>query len=417
MNEQDHGSHSAPGDPEGARRTQEEEEARKARGGSWLLLGGMLAWRAASFLMKSVSKSKPRMEPPRAERPAEPSGLESPAGQLLVSGAEAGWKAVHLTAEAVSKVIEEHTAKKPAGELSDLFDRENDTNLDLEEGVDVPRRERWGTFLVVCSMGVMFAAGIGFLFIYWSGGNNMLLGGDLALFLAGIGCAMVFWAQLLTVRREAVAPREPIASSPPERHAATRAFESGMHDVHRRRLLKWMGGLGGAFAATFVISLMKSLGFPPSTALDTRVWKRGQRLMSLDKTPASVNSLQPGSMMLVFPENSIDTEKTQTVLIRVREDLLRLPPERRNWAPQGYLAYSRVCTHAGCSVGMYESTTHLLMCPCHQSTFDVLDGAQPTGGPAARPLPQLPLYADSQGILHAADGFTEPPGPGFWGMP
>ncbi|MGC1228167.1 MAG: Rieske 2Fe-2S domain-containing protein, partial [Candidatus Sulfotelmatobacter sp.] len=133
--------------------------------------------------------------------------------------------------------------------------------------------------------------------------------------------------------------------------------------------------------------------------------------------PVSVNALQPGNFMVVFPENSIGDERAQTVLIRVNEKFLRLPSNRANWAPMGYVAYSRVCTHAGCSVGMFESTTDQLMCPCHQSTFDVLRAARPTGGPAARALPQLPLYADADGILRAGGGFSAPPGPGFWEMP
>jgi ubiquinol-cytochrome c reductase iron-sulfur subunit len=417
MNEEERRGRPAPNDGEDAEKTQEERANSEARGASWLLLGGVFGWRAVKSVVNFRRRSNKLKSIPAAEVTREASGLEGPAGKLLVGGAEAGWKAVQLSARAISKVIEEHTPGKPPGEISDLFDRENDTNLDKDEGVNVLRRERRGTFLVICAIVVMFAAGIGFLFIYWTGGNNLLLGGNLALFLAGIGCAMVFWAQFLTVRRQAVAPREPSSSSPSERAAATRAFEAGAQDVGRRRLLRWMGGFGAAFAATIVVSLMKSMGFPPSTALDTRVWSRGQRLVSLDKTPVSVNSLQPGSMMLVFPENAVGSEKTQTVLVRVREELLRLPPERKSWAPQGYLAYSRVCTHAGCAVGMYETTTHLLMCPCHQSTFDVLDGAQPTGGPAARPLPQVPLYVDGAGILRAAGGFSEPPGPGFWGMP
>jgi ubiquinol-cytochrome c reductase iron-sulfur subunit len=81
------------------------------------------------------------------------------------------------------------------------------------------------------------------------------------------------------------------------------------------------------------------------------------------------------------------------------------------------LAFSRICTHAGCPVGLYQSETHLLLCPCHQSTFNVLQSAVPTGGPATRSLPQLPLYVDSDGTLRASGGFSEPPGPGFWGMP
>lgn len=135
--------------------------------------------------------------------------------------------------------------------------------------------------------------------------------------------------------------------------------------------------------------------------------------MTADGTPVSIDTLQPGSTLLVFPEDSIADEKAQTVLVRVNEQFLRMPRERADWAPMGYLAYSRICTHAGCPVGLYQKETHLLLCPCHQSSFDVLKGAEPTGGPAARALPQVPLYVDADGTLRARGGFSTPPGPGF----
>jgi ubiquinol-cytochrome c reductase iron-sulfur subunit len=137
----------------------------------------------------------------------------------------------------------------------------------------------------------------------------------------------------------------------------------------------------------------------------------------MDGNPVSLTSLQPGGMLTVFPEDQVGAERAQTVLIRVKEQLLQLPQERAGWAPRGYVAYSRVCTHAGCPVGEFQTEQSILLCPCHQSTFDVLRGAVPTSGPAARPLPQLPLYADADGTLRAGGGFTAPPGPGFWGMP
>ena len=78
------------------------------------------------------------------------------------------------------------------------------------------------------------------------------------------------------------------------------------------------------------------------------------------------------------------------------------------------IAYSKICTHVGCPVGLYQADTHELLCPCHQSTFDVLDGARPRFGPATRSLPQLPLAVDGDGFLTAQSDFTEPVGPGFW---
>ena len=149
--------------------------------------------------------------------------------------------------------------------------------------------------------------------------------------------------------------------------------------MKRRSLLTWMSaGFVGVFAAS-AASLVRSLGAPPGPSLYDTVWKPGQRLMTAAGTPVSVDALQPGSTMLVFPEDSIGDEKAQTVLLRVNEQFLRMPRERADWAPHGYLAYSRICTHAGCPVGLYQKETHLLVCPCHQSSFDVLKGAEPTG--------------------------------------
>jgi ubiquinol-cytochrome c reductase iron-sulfur subunit len=117
----------------------------------------------------------------------------------------------------------------------------------------------------------------------------------------------------------------------------------------------------------------------------------------------------------VFPEDDIGGADSQTILIRPA--LTALPatrPGRDNWGPAGYLAYSKVCTHAGCPVGLYQEETQQLLCPCHQSLFDVLDGAEPVFGPAPRPLPQLPLYVDQHGVLRAQADYDEPIGPGFW---
>ncbi len=84
------------------------------------------------------------------------------------------------------------------------------------------------------------------------------------------------------------------------------------------------------------------------------------------------------------------------------------------WTIDGLVAYSKVCTHAGCPVGLYQSESSLLLCPCHQSTFDVLNGAEPTFGPATRALPQLPIAVDEEGFVIATADYSEPVGPGFW---
>jgi len=291
----------------------------------------------------------------------------------------------------------------------------SDSEKPIEE-VQLPTQVKTGTVLVALCLAAAFAGGIGFLVAYWSGGGNTLLGASLALFFGGFGFALILWSHLLSTHIEVIEPRESLAAPTPDLSPAVDDFCCGEKMIRRRGLLKWSAAAGLGMLSAMWISMLRSFSLSPDSSLYSRIWKAGQRLVTADGKPVSVDALQPGAMAIVFPEESIGTEKSQTVLIRVRQDLLRLPRDRAGWAPMGNLAYSRVCTHAGCSVGMYEATTHLLMCPCHQSTFNVLDGAQPTGGPAARPLPQLPLYVDEQGFLRAAGGFTAPSGPGFWGI-
>lgn len=293
--------------------------------------------------------------------------------------------------------------------------RADDRNLDPERETSV--RVRRGTAWVAISFMLALAGGFAFLFFYWTDGNNEELGASLAFFLGGIGGSLVLYARRLMLRRQAIEARDPLPSPPAEREAALRSFSEGAAEIHRRGLLVGIAASALAFAAAVVVSLFRSLGNPPGPSLFDTVWKRGQPLTKSDGTPVSLDALEPGSTVIVFPNDRIGDERAQTVLLRVEERLLNLPRGRQDWAPAGYVAYSRVCTHAGCPVGMYEDTAGLLMCPCHQSTFDVLRGACPTGGPAVRSLPQLPLYADASGILRAGGGFTEPPGPGFWSMP
>lgn len=344
-------------------------------------------------------------------------------GGNLIAGAVLAWEISGKLAGEVLQMFSSkpaNTRQRPAVPeqegATEKANRADDRNLTLEKEHDLFTQRRRGTFFVLLSFAVSFAGGFGFLFIYWTGGSNELLGAMLAAFFGGMGLGMVWWAHGLTVHKEATEPREPLDSPPEQREATDSQFEMGAHEIHRRGLLCWMGAIGLGFIGAMVVSMLRSFGFDPYKALYTRVWEPGQRLVTKEGKPISINDLRPGSTAIVFPENARDSEKTQTVLIRVQPWMLELPRERADWAPQGYVAYSRVCTHAGCAVGLYETTAHLLMCPCHQSTFDVLRAAQPTSGPADRPLPQLPLYADNEGFLRAAGGFSEIPGPGFWGI-
>ena len=135
-----------------------------------------------------------------------------------------------------------------------------------------------------------------------------------------------------------------------------------------------------------------------------------------DGAPIRPADLSFGTVRTVFPDGAVGTPDAATLLLRIRPSDLQLEGERATWAPEGAIGYSKICTHAGCPVGLYRATDHALLCPCHQSTFDVLRGAVPVFGPAARPLPQLPMGVDADGYLVALGDFPEPVGPAFWNL-
>jgi ubiquinol-cytochrome c reductase iron-sulfur subunit len=269
-----------------------------------------------------------------------------------------------------------------------------------------------------CGVGAAIAAFF-FLFYYWWRPGTQALGTSLAIFFAALAAALVFAAQAVKKYEEVSARREPHASPPAEREGVAAAWRDNGLVPERRGLLRGLAITGVGAASLMGLSFLRAL-FPwtnPYRILDSTVWQRGQRLITADGKPIRADALPPGGTAIVFPEGQVGSERAQTALIRVAPHLLREPADRATWAPMGNIAYSRVCTHAGCPVGLYLKTAHTLMCPCHQSTFDVLKGARPTGGPADRPLPQLPLYVDAEGFLRAAGGFSQPPGPGFWSFP
>ena len=270
-------------------------------------------------------------------------------------------------------------------------------------------------------VGALFAvtmvAGFALLVVYLVGGDTQVQGILLTLAFGGLGAGIVVWAQRLLPTRPVTEDRHPLQPPPTAEasaaEAATREAEAGFA---RRHLL--IGLLFGAFAglgAALLIPVL-SLGPAPGRSLFVTAWKKGSRVVGLDGKPVQASALPIDGVLTVFPEGAAGDAMAQTLLIRVPPDLLRLPADRKAWAPDGYVAYSKVCTHAGCPVGLYRAIQHRLICPCHQSTFDVLDGAIPSFGPAARPLPQLPIQLQPDGTFVALGDFPEPVGPSFWNM-
>ena len=262
--------------------------------------------------------------------------------------------------------------------------------------------------LVVSTLSALALAGV-----YLGGGQAQLEGLFLGVSLCGLGASVVMWSKHLFPEEEVTDSRPQLTSSDEERASFTESFERGEERFTRRRFLsRLLGVASGAFGLALLFPLA-SLGPKPGRTLFRTGWARGKRLMVGDR-PVRVGDLQVGGLLTVFPEGGSREEDSATLLIRVEPDRLELPPERRDWAPEGYVAYSKICTHVGCPVGLYQQTSHELLCPCHQSTFNVLKAADPVFGPATRPLPQLPLDVDEEGFLVARSDYTEPVGPAFW---
>lgn len=268
--------------------------------------------------------------------------------------------------------------------------------------------------LVTLAFTVSVLASIGLLIVYVMGGQAQLEGTLLGFALGGLGVGVVVWATRLLHEDEVIEERPDLTSSPASIDAAESVLDDP--DISRRSLLvRLLLGASGTLAAALAIPAL-SLGPRPGQSLFRTRWTEGARLVDLDGNPVRLSAVQPGAVQTVFPEGEVGSADAQTLLLKVDAADLQLPEGREEWAPEGVLAYSKICTHAGCPVGLYRAESHELLCPCHQSTFDVLTGAEPTFGPADRPLPQLPIDVDDEGFLIAAGDFSEPVGPGFWNL-
>jgi ubiquinol-cytochrome c reductase iron-sulfur subunit len=263
---------------------------------------------------------------------------------------------------------------------------------------------------------VAILSGIGLFVVYFAGGQTQLEGVLFFLAFGGLGVGVGLWAHRLLGAREAVEERHELTSGPAGREAFGHALaeEVGPTLARRSLLVKLLAGAGGALGLALLLPVL-SLGPAPGRTLKETPWRRGSRLVDEFGNRITLNSVPEDGFLTVFPEGHEGSADAQALLIHVPRGLLRLPPDRLAAVPQGtHVAYSKICTHAGCPVGLYRATERSLLCPCHQSQFDVLDGAKPFFGPAARPLPQLPLGVDDEGVLVAQGDFYEPVGPAFW---
>jgi len=253
--------------------------------------------------------------------------------------------------------------------------------------------------------------------------SNQLLGIGLAVALLGIGAGAVHWAKTLMPDEERVEYRHLQRGTDEERAEAVEILKLGADEsgIARRPLIR--NTLIGAMALFPLpaLVLLRDTGPMPGKKLSETIWKAGDRLVRDQPGGGALKAsdLTIGSVVHVMPEGIEKAEHPLDERAKAALLVIRLEPELLNAESQpgsfnGIVAYSKICTHMGCPVALYEQRTHHLLCPCHQSTFDLTQNSKVIFGPAKRPLPQLAITVDEEGYLVAKDGFTEAVGPSFW---
>jgi ubiquinol-cytochrome c reductase iron-sulfur subunit len=294
-----------------------------------------------------------------------------------------------------------------------LFSRRRIVRRDREVPADAGA-ETWTAALLFAAA----LAGLAFVAIYaFDDADTQLLGLSIAVALALVAAALILAAGLVVPQETLEESRPPFADpddDPQEGvEEAALTFREGSDGVTRRRLLKAAGGAAGVGIGAAALAPLASLGPAVGDRLAASPWKDGVRLVEENGMAVKAADLEVGSFLTAFAQGA-DKEQLATSLavVRVQPDELELPEDRADWAPEGILAFSKICTHAQCAISLFRyplfaerSPGPALVCPCHYSTFNVLDGGERIFGPAVRPLPQLPLRIED-GVLVAAGPFS-----------
>ncbi|HEY7485954.1 MAG TPA: Rieske 2Fe-2S domain-containing protein [Streptosporangiaceae bacterium] len=296
---------------------------------------------------------------------------------------------------------------------------------------------------------ITFLAGIGFIAAYVLAGRNggmhgvrrtmwanYGLGATMTICFLALAAGVTIWVRRLMTSKPIVQDRGVLASDAETKQTFNENFMQGSVDsgITKRPLLRRTLLLAAAPLGLAPLVLLRDLGPLPEKKLRHTYWevavanakahgKQGARLV-VDGTGLPLHRSDfssTGSMITVVPEgidklsNAMDElAKAATIVINIPVDLFKPVKGRENWHVDGIVAYSKICTHVGCPAALYEQTSHHILCPCHQSTFDAPEGAKVIFGPAARPLPQLPITVDNEGYLIATSDYDQPVGPSFW---
>lgn len=253
---------------------------------------------------------------------------------------------------------------------------------------------------------------------------NFALGMTLGVALFCIGAGAVHWARTLMSDVEVADERHPIEAEPEVKAKVLADFAQGAKEsqLGRRKLIR--NTMFGALTLVPLsgVVLLRDLGPLPEDKLRHTLWSRGKLLVNMNTNePLRPSDVQVGSLTFAKPEgleehdHDFQTQiaKAALMIVRIQPDNIKDKRELE-WSHEGVIAYSKICTHVGCPISLYEQQTHHALCPCHQSTFDLSDGARVIFGPAGHPLPQLRIGVNEEGYLEALGDFEEPVGPAFW---
>ncbi|MGP4011911.1 cytochrome bc1 complex Rieske iron-sulfur subunit [Streptomyces sp. 4N124] len=255
-------------------------------------------------------------------------------------------------------------------------------------------------------------------------GLNFALGMTLGIALFAIGAGAVHWARTLMSDEEMVDERHAIEAEPEVKAKVMADFKQGAKEsaLGRRKLIR--NTMFGALALVPLsgVVLLRDLGPLPETKLRHTSWRRGKLLVNMNTNePLRPSDVVVGSLTFAKPEGleehdhdfQVNIAKDALMIVRIQPGDIKDKRELE-WSHEGIVAYSKICTHVGCPISLYEQQTHHVLCPCHQSTFDLSDGARVIFGPAGHALPQLRIGVNDEGYLEALGDFEEPVGPAFW---
>ncbi|NJP51000.1 Rieske 2Fe-2S domain-containing protein [Streptomyces sp. SBST2-5] len=253
---------------------------------------------------------------------------------------------------------------------------------------------------------------------------NFALGVTLGVSLFTIGAGAVHWARTLMSDEELTDERHAIEAEPEVRAKVMDDFRQGAKEsqLGRRKLIR--NTMFGALAVVPLsgVVLLRELGPLPEDKLRHTLWSKGKLLINQNTgEPMRPSDIVTGSLTFAKPEGleehdhdfNNEIAKAALMLVRIQPEDIK-DKRTMEWGHEGILAYSKICTHVGCPISLYEQQTHHVLCPCHQSTFDLSDGAKVIFGPAGHALPQLRIGVNDEGYLEALSDFEEPVGPAFW---